>query len=186
MQKFIIDTDAGVDDAVALAMALDAHRRKEIRVLAITCVRGNTAVENVAVNVLRILDRADCKDVRAAPVAVVCRQVHFCHSPPLQIPVFSGASEPLVVPYHEDDEPDYHGRDGFNDVAFDAKPDVSRIQSEGAVDGIRKILTLNSPSEIFEVRGSSARSTKRFIFRRGQPHHAGAAHQRCACLQDGP
>ena len=26
MRKFIIDTDAGVDDAVALAMALDAHR----------------------------------------------------------------------------------------------------------------------------------------------------------------
>ena len=27
MRKFIIDTDAGVDDAVALAMALDAHRQ---------------------------------------------------------------------------------------------------------------------------------------------------------------
>ena len=153
MQKFIIDTDAGVDDAVALAMALDAHRRKEIRVLAITCVWGNTAVENVAVNVLRILDRADCKDVRAAPVAVAVGMPSGAFLPlsPLQIPVFSGASEPLVVPYHEDDEPDYHGRDGFNDVAFDTKPDVSRIQSEGAVDGIRKILTLNSPSEIFEI-----------------------------------
>ena len=63
MLKLIIDTDAGVDDAVALAMALDAHKRKEIRVLAITCVRGNTTVENTVVNVLRILDRADCKDV---------------------------------------------------------------------------------------------------------------------------
>ena len=98
MQKFIIDTDAGVDDAVALAMALDAHRRKEIRVLAITCVRGNTAVENVAVNVLRILDRADCKDVRAAPVAVVCRQVHFCHSPPCRFQSSAGPASPWWCP----------------------------------------------------------------------------------------
>jgi inosine-uridine nucleoside N-ribohydrolase len=31
MRKFIIDTDAGVDDAIALMMALDAHKRGEIR-----------------------------------------------------------------------------------------------------------------------------------------------------------
>ena len=65
----------------------------------------------------------------------------------MQIPVYSGASEPLVVPYHEDDEPEFHGRDGFNDVAFDGKPDVSRIQIDGAVDGIRKIIAVNNPSE---------------------------------------
>lgn len=65
----------------------------------------------------------------------------------MQIPVYSGASEPLVVPYNGDDEPEFHGRDGFNDVAFDTKPDVSRIQSEGAVDGIRKVIALHSPSE---------------------------------------
>ena len=52
-----------------------------------------------------------------------------------------------MVPYHEDDEPEFHGKDGFNDVAFDTKPDVSRIRGEGAVDGIRKILALNNPSE---------------------------------------
>ena len=104
-----------------------APRRKEIRVLAITCVRGNTAVENVAVNVLRILDRADCK----------------------AIPVYSGASEPLVAAFDNvDDEPDFHGKDGFNDVEFDAKPNVARIQSEGAVDGIRKIISMNNPREV--------------------------------------
>ena len=69
------------------------------------------------------------------------------HKSTLQIPVYSGASEPLVVPYHEDDEPDFHGRDGFNDVAFGTTPDVSRIQSEGAVDGIRKVIAVNNPSE---------------------------------------
>jgi inosine-uridine nucleoside N-ribohydrolase len=67
----------------------------------------------------------------------------------LQIPVFSGATEALVVPYNhenDDDEPDFHGKDGLNDV-LDTKPDTSRIQGESAVDGIRRIVTSN-PSEI--------------------------------------
>ncbi len=63
MRKFLIDTDAGVDDAVALMMALDAHLRKEIRIMGITCVQGNTRVENICVNVLRTIDVAGCSSV---------------------------------------------------------------------------------------------------------------------------
>lgn len=61
--KFIIDTDCGVDDAAALIMALDAHYRKEIKILAITCVAGNTDVDHVVKNVYRVLEVVKCLHV---------------------------------------------------------------------------------------------------------------------------
>ncbi|XP_054166477.1 inosine-uridine preferring nucleoside hydrolase-like [Oppia nitens] len=51
----IIDTDCGVDDAVALMLALDCHRKGLIRILAITCVYGNTDVCQVVRNVFLTL-----------------------------------------------------------------------------------------------------------------------------------
>ncbi|MEQ2212204.1 hypothetical protein XENOCAPTIV_027466, partial [Xenoophorus captivus] len=48
----IIDTDCGIDDAQAIMMALAAPN---LEVLALTCVFGNAAVENVCQNVLRVL-----------------------------------------------------------------------------------------------------------------------------------
>jgi inosine-uridine nucleoside N-ribohydrolase len=54
-RKFIIDTDPGVDDAMAILMALEAHRRGQIQILAFTLVCGNTKVENQPINMLRIL-----------------------------------------------------------------------------------------------------------------------------------
>lgn len=46
----IIDTDCGVDDAEAILLALS-----QWNVLAITCVEGNTEIEKVTKNVLRVL-----------------------------------------------------------------------------------------------------------------------------------
>ncbi|KAK3875195.1 hypothetical protein Pcinc_019922 [Petrolisthes cinctipes] len=54
-RKVIIDTDAGRDDALAIFMALEAHKRREVEVIAITTVNGNTIVRNVNNNVQRIL-----------------------------------------------------------------------------------------------------------------------------------
>ena len=51
-RKIIIDCDAGTDDAAAIIMALS---REHVEVVAITCVFGNTNVDNVANNVLRVL-----------------------------------------------------------------------------------------------------------------------------------
>ena len=45
----------GVDDAMAIFMALEAHRRKDIEILAFTLVVGNTKVENQGRNIHRIL-----------------------------------------------------------------------------------------------------------------------------------
>ncbi len=55
-RKFIIDADPGVDDAMAIFLALESNRRNEIDILAITLVCGNTPVENQTTNVLRIFE----------------------------------------------------------------------------------------------------------------------------------
>ncbi len=41
-EKVIIDTDPGVDDMMALFLALSAHKRGEIEVLALTLTHGNS------------------------------------------------------------------------------------------------------------------------------------------------
>lgn len=122
-QKFIIDCDAGVDDAMALLMAIDAHKRKEIEILAITAVNGNTKVDNVLTNILRTLDAGGCPD----------------------IPVHRGSESALVLA--PKDAEGYHGIDGFNDVHFDTTPDETRVQEEGAVLAICRHIHEN-PGEV--------------------------------------
>ena len=61
IMKLIIDVDTGIDDAQAIMMALSANSRAEV--LAITCVDGNTILENVCTNTLRVLEACDCLQV---------------------------------------------------------------------------------------------------------------------------
>lgn len=57
MSKFvIIDNDCGIDDAWALNFLLNLDTN--IKVLAITCVDGNTSVDNVIKNNLYFLKTA--------------------------------------------------------------------------------------------------------------------------------
>lgn len=60
----IVDVDAGSDDAIAILMLLSAHKKGEINLKAITCVAGNTKLNNVATNVLRVLEAASALNVR--------------------------------------------------------------------------------------------------------------------------
>uniref|UniRef100_T1JI57 Inosine/uridine-preferring nucleoside hydrolase domain-containing protein n=1 Tax=Strigamia maritima TaxID=126957 RepID=T1JI57_STRMM len=90
-RKFIIDTDCGLDDAMAIMMAIT---QPNVEVLAITCVNGNTCVDNVIVNVFRTLQS--------------CNQ--------LQIPVYKGTGAPIMGKYTFDKPCDFHGSDGFGDV----------------------------------------------------------------------
>ena len=69
-RKLIIDCDAGIDDAQAILLALS----QDVEVLAITCVAGNTPIDNVCVNVLKVLEACNRTD----------------------IPVFKGATGPLL------------------------------------------------------------------------------------------
>jgi purine nucleosidase len=60
-QFIVIDTDLGIDDAVAVLTTLGDS---SANVLAITCVRGNTDVPDVVVNTLKILTVAKKMQVR--------------------------------------------------------------------------------------------------------------------------
>lgn len=69
-RPIIIDTDAGCDDAIALAWLL---RRTDVDVVGLTSVFGNSSVQNTTANLLTLLSALD-----------------------LDIPVTMGASAPLV------------------------------------------------------------------------------------------
>jgi len=90
-KRIIIDTDPGVDDALAIILAL---RSPELAVEAITTVNGNTCLAQATENALRVLE------VLGLP------------EPP---PVVKGADRPLVrEPFPS---ASIHGRDGLGEVS---------------------------------------------------------------------
>src|SRR5260370_9947192 len=89
---FLIDTDTASDDAVALIMAL---RSPQARVLAITTVAGNVAVQQSTRNALY--------------TAKLCGT---------DVPVFMGAEKPLHRPHESAHW--FHGRDGLGDHGYPA------------------------------------------------------------------
>lgn len=91
-KRVVIDTDAGVDDALALIFAL---RSPELHVEAITTVSGNVHVDLCTENVLRVLDILD-----------------LSHPPP----VARGESDPLVKPLFT--APEVHSPDGLGGLHF--------------------------------------------------------------------
>lgn len=110
-RTLVVDTDAGADDAVAILEILQAEARnlRPFRTIAITCVQGNTGVENVTRNVLATLKIADRLD----------------------IPVYAGAAVALLPP-----RPSYSGffgSDGFGDFLdkFPAEPAPEQYLREG-------------------------------------------------------
>ena len=89
MRHALIDTDPGIDDALALLLAWGAP---EWTVDVVTVVAGNVAVEAGTLNVLRLVDLR-----RPSP-------------PPL---IASGAAQPLARPLRT---APYHGGDGLGDL----------------------------------------------------------------------
>lgn len=61
--RVIIDTDPGVDDAVAILLALASE---ELDVLALTSVAGNVGIEETTLNARRLIDLAQRHDVAVA------------------------------------------------------------------------------------------------------------------------
>jgi len=61
--KLLIDVDTGIDDALAL---LYACASPEAEILAVTCVAGNVAAQQVARNTLRVLELAGRADIEVA------------------------------------------------------------------------------------------------------------------------
>uniref|UniRef100_A0A673YH15 Probable uridine nucleosidase 2 n=1 Tax=Salmo trutta TaxID=8032 RepID=A0A673YH15_SALTR len=119
-KKLVLDVDTGVDDAQAIMMALAAPN---VEVLGITCVSGNTSLENSCRNTLRVLK--------------VCQR--------LEIPVFGGAAEPLMG--HPLSAGSFHGQDGLGDTPDPDAPGLELLQTEGAVEAIIRLVNEN-PGEV--------------------------------------
>lgn len=89
--RLLIDTDPGIDDALAIIFALNSP---EISVEAITTVAGNVSIEKTTLNLLRILDLIK----------------------PMTMPIIAaGAPRPLKRAYRPNLTP-CHGSDGLGDV----------------------------------------------------------------------
>ncbi len=109
--RIVIDTDPGVDDAVAILLALASP---EVEVLALTSVAGNVDVDQTTRNARRLLDLAGRPDV----------------------PVARGAAGPLVVAATYEDG-HVHGHDGLGDLTWE---DPATPESpEHAVDLIARL-----------------------------------------------
>jgi purine nucleosidase len=86
--KLLIDTDPGVDDALAILMAYQGAE-----VVGLTIAAGNVGLEHTVANALRLVDLVGA-----------------------DTPVFPGCASPLVHP--EADAAFVHGADGFGDTGY--------------------------------------------------------------------
>lgn len=106
-KKIILDCDPGIDDALALMLALSSP---ELNICGITTVSGNVPSDLGAYNALRTLN--------------------FMNR--LDIPVYCGAEKPLVRDYVS--AQDTHGADGLGESGIPPAQDIS--WNSGAVDFI--------------------------------------------------
>ena len=60
MKKIFIDSDCGIDDAVAIMMALASS---ELEVIGISAVAGNVDIDNVVHNIIRLLSYFNRDDI---------------------------------------------------------------------------------------------------------------------------
>ena len=122
MRKIIIDCDPGIDDALALMLALSSP---ELDVLGITTVSGNVPAPMGADNALKVL-----------------RQMNR-----LDIPVYCGAEIPLKKDYV--DARDTHGEDGLGETNY---PKVDGVSwKDGAVDFIIETLQKETGVSIIAI-----------------------------------
>lgn len=117
--RMILDTDPGIDDAMAILFAL---RRPGIRLEALTTIFGNTDIDTATTNALRILELAGRGD----------------------IPVARGVANPLLHPFVKAAD-HVHGTNGLGDI--DLPEPKARTVSESATDLIIRMAHEN-PGEI--------------------------------------
>jgi hypothetical protein len=67
--NLVIDTDVGSDDAMAIILCCAAEKKGDAKIWGVTCVHGNTSLQNVCSNTVKTLHtmgrmevsaRADC------------------------------------------------------------------------------------------------------------------------------
>lgn len=105
----LIDTDPGVDDALALLMAFEDPRHE---VVGLTIAAGNVGIQHTVRNALKLCEVAGS-----------------------DAPVFAGCAAPLLHPAR--DAAYVHGRDGFGDTAYE--PPVRSVEAEHAALAILRL-----------------------------------------------
>lgn len=156
--RLIIDTDAGIDDAEAILMAL-GHPNAHIE--AITTVTGNIDVEQVTRNVCTILHITQRTD----------------------IPVYKGAQHPLVENW--EDAGYYHLADGLGD--WDERPAIEPFaQAEHAANALVRLVNqhpheltlvalgpLTNVALALQLDPTIAQKLKKFVFMGGAVNAVG-------------
>ncbi|MDP7621041.1 MAG: nucleoside hydrolase [SAR324 cluster bacterium] len=104
MIKLLMDVDTGIDDALALFYLAHAQKKGEIEILGSTTVGGNVEVGQTTLNTLKIWEMLD-----------------------LDIPVASGAKQPLMVPLNP--APFVHGDDGLGNTFLPAPKKLASEES---------------------------------------------------------
>jgi inosine-uridine nucleoside N-ribohydrolase len=115
----VIDQDGGIDDALALILAL---RSPELEVVAITAVSGNVTVDQATLNGLRVVDLLNRGDV----------------------PVARGLANPLVR--NAVRATSFHGKDGLGDSNLPLSK--IRPAEKNAVDTISSELALSKRHDL--------------------------------------
>ena len=118
--KVILDMDVGVDDSLAILLAL---RSPELEILGITAVAGNAPLEHTANNVLRVLEAAGRTE----------------------IPVARGAAKPLTR--EPEAALHIHGNDGLGGAPV-PQPTQMSFDERPAVQFISDIVMAHEPDEI--------------------------------------
>jgi purine nucleosidase len=107
MKPVILDVDTGIDDALAIAYALNSP---EVELIGLTTCFGNGPIENTTRNTLVVLEQLGKR-----------------------VPVYSGADKPISRP-PKNFPTHVHGEDGLGNTVKKAPAMVA--ESEGAVDYI--------------------------------------------------
>ncbi|MDE2407651.1 MAG: nucleoside hydrolase [Xanthomonadaceae bacterium] len=105
----LIDTDPGVDDALALLMAFSDPRHQ---LVGLTIAAGNVGLCHTVANALKLCE--------------VCG---------IDVPVYAGTDAPLVFPAR--DAAYVHGRDGFGDTGY--TPSTRHAETEHAALAILRL-----------------------------------------------
>lgn len=85
-RRFIIDCDPGVDDAIAILMAVSEAARLNGQILAVTTVHGNVQLDLTTKNAAKVLD---------------VLSVQTPHFDARRIPIYRGCASPLICSTHE-------------------------------------------------------------------------------------
>lgn len=119
VKNIMIDCDTGMDDALALLLAL---RTPQLNVVGITCVNGNVSLDKVVVNTLKVVEHSG-----------------------RHVPVYAGADRPLI-PENSQNAPEIHGIDGLGDLDF-PKPTLEPEGERAVSFIIRTLMEASEPME---------------------------------------